>query len=318
MSVPDHELGGDPACWAHLFDDDPEEMTGAVVDLSSVEGAGGAVWSLPHGGDLDANFVRLEPGGAIGEHVGDVDVLIVVREGDGELTVDGIVRMLTGSSLVLIPKGSARSLRAGERGIGYLSVHRGREPMTIRARLSHVLAQRGLPDDAMVEGSPGILQQVFGVAGERVAWGVIRQMFSNDVYNQWLAEFSAAAYQFANRRVFELQGVVYRDDIEDRFRPVVTNVTIQNVINTADGPKRYWMRFQDGAVDLEAGDADTPDATIEQDYDTAVALAKSELNPVSAFMSGKIRINGSMMLLMQLQGALSELAKEMQEIDVDY
>ena len=50
----------------------------------------------------------------------------------------------------------------------------------------------------------------------------------------------------------------------------------------------------------------------------SVALAKSELNPVTAFMTGKIRINGSMMLLMQLQPALSELAKEMQEIDVEY
>ncbi len=96
------------------------------------------------------------------------------------------------------------------------------------------------------------------------------------------------------------------------------NVTIQNVINTADGPKRYWMRFDGGSVVMGAGDAENPDATIEQDYDTAVALAKSELNPVTAFMTGKIRINGSMMLLMQLQGALSELAKEMQEIDVDY
>ena len=96
------------------------------------------------------------------------------------------------------------------------------------------------------------------------------------------------------------------------------DVTIQNVINTPDGPKRYWMRFEGGSVKLEAGDAEKADATIEQDYDTAVALAKSELNPVSAFMTGKIRINGSMMLLMQLQGALSELAKEMQEIDVDY
>jgi len=96
------------------------------------------------------------------------------------------------------------------------------------------------------------------------------------------------------------------------------DVTIQNVINTPDGPKRYWMRFESGSVKLEAGDADKADATIEQDYATAVALAKSELNPVSAFMTGKIRINGSMMLLMQLQGALSELAKEMQEIDVDY
>ena len=96
------------------------------------------------------------------------------------------------------------------------------------------------------------------------------------------------------------------------------DVTIQNVINTPDGPKRYWMRFESGSVKLEGGDAEKADATIEQDYATAVALAKSELNPVSAFMTGKIRINGSMMLLMQLQGALSELAKEMQEIDVDY
>ena len=96
------------------------------------------------------------------------------------------------------------------------------------------------------------------------------------------------------------------------------DVTIQNVINTPEGSKRYWMRFEGGSVKLEAGDADKADATIEQDYATAVALAKSELNPVSAFMTGKIRINGSMMLLMQLQGALSELAKEMQEIDVDY
>ena len=111
-----------------------------------------------------------------------------------------------------------------------------------------------------------------------------------------------------------------RLNASDAFRAAAAsaNVTIQNVINTPDGSKRYWMRFEGGTVDLEAGDADEPDATIEQDYDTAVALAKSELNPVSAFMTGKIRINGSMMLLMQLQGALSELAKEMQEIDVDY
>jgi putative sterol carrier protein len=111
-----------------------------------------------------------------------------------------------------------------------------------------------------------------------------------------------------------------RLNASDEFRAAAAaaNVTIQNVIDTPDGAKRYWMRFEGGSVKLEAGDAERADATIEQDYDTAVSLAKSELNPVSAFMTGKIRINGSMMLLMQLQGALSELAREMQEIDVDY
>ena len=96
------------------------------------------------------------------------------------------------------------------------------------------------------------------------------------------------------------------------------DATIQNVIATSDGQKRYWMKISDGGVDMGAGDAGQPDATIEQDYETAAALARSELNPVSAFMTGKIRVNGSMMLLMQLQPALTELAREMQEIDVEY
>lgn len=111
-----------------------------------------------------------------------------------------------------------------------------------------------------------------------------------------------------------------RLNADEAFRQAsaTAEATIQNVINTADGAKRYWMRFDAGTVEMGPGDAQAADATIEQDYDTAVALARSELNPVTAFMTGKIRINGSMMLLMQLQGALSELARVMQDIDVDY
>ena len=108
------------------------------------------------------------------------------------------------------------------------------------------------------------------------------------------------------------------EDGDFREASANANATIQNVINAPDGPKRYWMKIEAGSVQMGPGDAESPDATIEQDYDTAVALARSELNPVTAFMTGKIRINGSMMLLMQLQGALSELAKVMQDIDVDY
>ena len=106
----------------------------------------------------------------------------------------------------------------------------------------------------------------------------------------------------------------------DAFRKATAGqaATIQNVIEAPDGHKRYWIKIQDGGVDLGSGDAPQPDATIEQTYDTAAALARGELNPVGAFMSGKLRINGSMMLLMQLQGALTELARVMQEMDVDY
>jgi putative sterol carrier protein len=66
------------------------------------------------------------------------------------------------------------------------------------------------------------------------------------------------------------------------------------------------------------GDIASPDATITQDYDSAVALARGELNPVSAYMTGKLRISGNLMMLMGLQAALAELPRVMAEMDVDY
>ncbi len=96
------------------------------------------------------------------------------------------------------------------------------------------------------------------------------------------------------------------------------SVKLQQVITGPDGDRRYWIKIEGGAIDMGQGDIGAPDATVTQDYDTAVALAKSEINAVTAFMSGKIRIAGNMMLLMQLQGAISELPKVMQEMDVEY
>lgn len=111
-----------------------------------------------------------------------------------------------------------------------------------------------------------------------------------------------------------------RLNASDEFKKGVgsTAATIQQVITGPDGERQYWIRVGDGSVDMGSGDIAAPDATIIQDYETAVALARSELNPVTAFMTGKLRIAGNMMLLMQLQGALSEFPKAMQEMDVDY
>ena len=103
------------------------------ADLDRADGVGGAVWSLPHGGDLDANLVRIAPDAGIDRHVNEeVDVLMVIRSGDGELTVDGTVHMLAESALALVPKGSSRAIRAGERGLAYLSVHQRRAPLGVR------------------------------------------------------------------------------------------------------------------------------------------------------------------------------------------
>ena len=106
----------------------------------------------------------------------------------------------------------------------------------------------------------------------------------------------------------------------DDFRKAVAgqNATLQQVITTADGPVRYWMRIVDGTLSMGIGDAELPDATITESYDTAVALAKRELSPVTGFMMGRIKVDGNMGLLLGLQGALGQLADAMSAMDVDY
>lgn len=96
------------------------------------------------------------------------------------------------------------------------------------------------------------------------------------------------------------------------------HATIQQVITTGDGETHYWIGIDDGTIDLGIGDAEAPDATIRQSYETAVALSKSELSPVTAFMTGKIKVQGNMGLLLSLQGALAQLPPAIAAIDVQY
>jgi putative sterol carrier protein len=93
---------------------------------------------------------------------------------------------------------------------------------------------------------------------------------------------------------------------------------IQQVVNAPDGEVRYHLTLDNGRALVALGDVEGPDATVTQDYETAVALAKNELNGVAAFMSGKLQISGDLMRLMQLQGALGALAAALKDIDVEY
>ena len=106
----------------------------------------------------------------------------------------------------------------------------------------------------------------------------------------------------------------------DAFRQAAASqqATIQQIITSSEGDTHYWIVIADGAIDMGVGDADAPDATITQSYDTAVKLAKSELSVVTAFMTGKVKVAGNMGMLMGLQGALSRLPAAMQAVETDY
>ena len=98
----------------------------------SATGRSGVVWTLEGSGDLNANLVRFEAGGGVGEHVNDeVDVLVVGIAGSGSVSVDGEEHPLSNGVMVFVPRGASRSTRAASEGFAYLSVHRRRGPLQI-------------------------------------------------------------------------------------------------------------------------------------------------------------------------------------------
>jgi quercetin dioxygenase-like cupin family protein len=106
-----------------------------TVDLYSVDADGdGVVWSLPHGGDLDANLVHLASGAEMGAHVNDeVDVLFIGVDGVGAVTVDGTRHDFRGGTLVAAPRGAERHIAAGpSTKLVYLTVHVARPGLRIQ------------------------------------------------------------------------------------------------------------------------------------------------------------------------------------------
>ena len=106
----------------------------------------------------------------------------------------------------------------------------------------------------------------------------------------------------------------------ESFRDAAASVTatVQQVVPGPDVERRYWIRLDAGLVTVGPGDASAPDVTITQDLATATAMAKRELNPVTAFMTGRLRVAGNTGLLMRLQGAISQLPDLMADVEVEY
>jgi putative sterol carrier protein len=94
---------------------------------------------------------------------------------------------------------------------------------------------------------------------------------------------------------------------------------IQQVVTSPGGEKRYWFLLESGKASVGIGElAETVDATITQDYETASAIMKNELSAVAAYMSGKLRVSGDLMKLMQLQGALGQMPAALKDLDIEY
>lgn len=121
---------------------------------------------------------------------------------------------------------------------------------------------------------------------------------------EWLADLTAAL------------------DAHDGFKTAINNVDLTLQFEVTDAPEgaenRYYIEITDGRATAAAGDAAEPDATIANDYATAVAVSKGELNTQMAFMTGKLKVTGNMAKLMMNQAMLNQFAAAASNVDVEY
>jgi putative sterol carrier protein len=70
---------------------------------------------------------------------------------------------------------------------------------------------------------------------------------------------------------------------------------------SGDGGGQYYAKIADGKIDTGQGAVDNPDATLSMDADEFAAMSSGDLNPMMAFMSGKIKVDGDLNAVMKFQ-----------------
>ena len=146
--IDEEEYGGDPPCWAHLFDEEtvamenelegradssdyagPSTHQGQVEDLAALTRSAtgpGAIWTR-QSEDLNVNLLVFAAGEGVAGHVNaEVDVLLVGIAGTGAVTIDGTRQILSPGHAIVIAKGASRGIQSMSNPFAYLTCHRRR------------------------------------------------------------------------------------------------------------------------------------------------------------------------------------------------
>jgi len=93
----------------------------------------------------------------------------------------------------------------------------------------------------------------------------------------------------------------------ERFDPAKSkdlNATIQFDLS-GDNGGAYWLRIADGKAESGAGQSESPRMTLKAKADDFVSILNGSLNPMQAFMTGKVKIVGDTGLAMKLMPLIS-------------
>ncbi len=99
-------------------------------------------------------------------------------------------------------------------------------------------------------------------------------------------------------------------DVEQIFKNLPQNVDVSKLGDfnatvvfslTGEGGGDWQVNIDDGKVTTAKASAEKPTAKVIMDADDYKDMMSGKLNPVQAFMSGKVRVEGDLNAVMKLQ-----------------
>ena len=90
------------------------------------------------------------------------------------------------------------------------------------------------------------------------------------------------------------------DSLETRVDPSRTAGMNTTYLFDIDGAGRWTVKVDDGKVAVTEGGEDA-DCTITSSQETFGRIVEGDLNPTSAYMTGKLKVKGDMSAAMKLQ-----------------
>src|ERR687883_1782708 len=93
----------------------------------------------------------------------------------------------------------------------------------------------------------------------------------------------------------------YFETLESRVDPSRTAGMNNTYVFDIQGAGQWTVRLDDGKVSVTEGAAGDPDGTITSSQENFERIVEGDLNPTSAYMTGKLKVKGDMGAAMKLQ-----------------
>lgn len=104
------------------------------------------------------------------------------------------------------------------------------------------------------------------------------------------------------------------------FASAIANIDMAIQFTVTEAPEGvidFYLTAADGKATMASGALGDTDVSISSTYDTALAMFNGDLNTQMAFMTGKIKADGNLAVIMMNQGVINQWANIVADLDVE-